>query len=122
MPGGYTYGEHEPTEDCPYCGTICRADFVDVGIGFTQCGPYYCQECGASEIGPYDEERELTEQEQKTGWYAPGEKPGSSANVVNGKVVSHVQARAAYRREFVGNPKWHDKKYVDDFWKNLRGD
>ena len=121
MSGGYTYGEREPTEKCPYCGTICRADFVDIGIGFQQCGPYHCENCMASEIGPYDEERTLTETEQKTGWYAPGADPGSSANVIGGRVVSHVQAREAYRQEFKGNPLWDDKKYVEDWWKNLRG-
>lgn len=38
-------------EKCPYCGTECEADWVDVGVGFVQCGPYYCENCGASEIG-----------------------------------------------------------------------
>jgi hypothetical protein len=60
---GYAYGEHEPTEACPYCSTICRADFVDIGVGFTQCGPFHCEQCGASEIGPYDQERELIDEE-----------------------------------------------------------
>jgi hypothetical protein len=41
-------------EKCPYCGTECYADWVDVGIGEAQCGPYYCENCGASEIGSYD--------------------------------------------------------------------
>jgi len=120
MAGGYTYGEHEPTEGCPYCGTICRADFVDIGVGFQQCGPYHCEQCGASEIGPSDDERVLTELEQKTGWYAPGAEPGSSANVIGGRIVGHVQARDAYRQEFVGNPSWYDKGYVADWWKKLR--
>lgn len=117
---GYTYGNHEPTEKCPYCGYVCRADFVDVGVGFTQCGPFHCDDCGASEIGPYDEERDLTADEQRTGWYGPGAEPGSSANVIGGRVVSHVQARQAYRDEFIDNPLWGDKKYVDDWWKKLR--
>ena len=121
MAGGYAYGEHEPTEPCPYCGAHCRADFVDIGVGFQQCGPYHCNDCGASEIGAFDEERELTPREEETGWYAPDEPPGSSANVINGKIVSYVQARSAYRKEFVGNPLWSDKKYVDDWWARLRG-
>lgn len=118
--GGYAYGDHEPTEPCPYCGTICRADFVDVGVGFTQCGPYHCDRCGASEIGPYDKERPLSEDEKRTGWYAPGAEPGSTANVIGGRIVSHVQARAAYQAEFTGNPLWHDKAYVDDWWEKQR--
>lgn len=119
---GYAYGEHEPTQPCPYCRTVCRADFVDVGVGMVQCGPYHCDACGASEIGPFDKERELSEIESKSGWYAPGAPPGSSANVIDGRVVSHVQARDTYRREFVGNPLWHDKKYVDDWWARTRGE
>lgn len=120
MSGGYAYGEHEPTENCPYCDTVCRADFVDVGVGHQQCGPYHCENCGASEIGPYDAERETTEAERKTGWYAPGAEPGSSVNVIGGRIVSHVQAREAYRQEFKGNPLWHDKKHVEEWWDRQR--
>lgn len=98
MPTGYGYGQDPPTEECPYCGAICDADFVDIGVGFTQCGPFHCTECHASEIGPNDEPRELTEQEKKTGWYAPGSPPGSSANTIDGKIVTHQVARAHYRR------------------------
>lgn len=39
---------------CPYCDTPCEADWVDVGVGYAQCGPYHCELCGASEIGPHD--------------------------------------------------------------------
>ena len=39
---GYTYGEKEPIRRCPYCEGITHADFVDVGVGFMQCGPYHC--------------------------------------------------------------------------------
>ncbi len=120
MSGGYLYGEQQPTVFCPYCGIPCDADFVDIGVGFQQCGPYHCTECGASEIGPYDEERELTEQEKKTHWYAPGQPPGSSANVIGGKVISHRIMREAYRREFVGNSLYHWPGYVADWWKRVR--
>lgn len=120
MPGGYCYGEHEPTERCPYCGTICRADFVDIGVGMQQCGPYHCESCHASEIGPYDDERPLSEDEKRTGWYAPESEPGSTANVIGGRIVGYVQARDTYRREFVGNPLWHDKQHVDDWWDSQR--
>lgn len=120
MSGGYTYGEHEPTEPCPYCGTICRADFVDIGVGMQQCGPYHCENCHASQIGPYDSERVLTDRERETGWYGPESEPGSSANVVGGRIVSHVQMRDTYKREFSGNPLWHDKGYVEDWWEKTR--
>lgn len=120
MSGGYTYGEREPTENCPYCQAICRAGFVDIGIGFQQCGPFHCEECGASEVGTYDELRTLTPEEEETGWYGPGAPPGSSANTMNGRVVSYVQVQTAYRQEFTANPLWHDKKYVADWWRRLR--
>ena len=117
---GYAYGQHQPTEQCPYCGIRCDADFVDIGVGFTQCGPYHCLACDASEIGPYDEGRELSEDENRTGWYAPGRSPGSSANVIGGKVVSHQVMRATYRAEFSGNPMWYDRGFVEDWFKKLR--
>ncbi|MDF2435458.1 MAG: hypothetical protein JWP44_5089 [Mucilaginibacter sp.] len=82
---------------CPYCAEPCDCDVADVGVGFIQCGPYHCLGCGASEIGPYDEERPLSEQETKTGWYEPRSLPGSSANVIAGKIVTHKEARALYR-------------------------
>jgi MinD superfamily P-loop ATPase len=117
---GYAYGQHEPTQDCPYCATVCRADFVDIGVGMQQCGPYHCESCGASEIGTNDTERTLTADEQRFGWYGPSSAPGSSANVIGGRVVSHVQMRGTYRREFVGNMLWHDKDYVDDWYAKTR--
>lgn len=117
---GYSYGEHEPTEPCPYCGHRCRADFVDIGVGFQQCGPYHCEQCGASEIGPNDEARELTPAEQSCGWYGPGKEPGSSANVIGGKIVSHVQMRDAYREEFVGNPLYDVPGEVERWFEEIR--
>lgn len=117
---GYAYGQHEPTEPCPYCGTICRADFVDVGVGMTQCGPYHCDKCHASEIGPYDEPRPLSADEQRTGWYAPDSEPGSSANVIGGRIVSHVQMRDTYRSAFVGNPLHDAPGYVEDWFEKVR--
>ncbi len=85
-----------PVEPCPYCGTLCDADWVDVGVGLVQCGPYHC-DCGASEIGPHDTPRQLTEAEADTGWYEPGEPPGSSANVVDGKIVDWKTAQEVYK-------------------------
>lgn len=117
---GYAYGQNEPTENCPYCALPCRADFVDIGVGFQQCGPFHCEQCGASEIGPYDEPRELTEREKETGWYRPGREPGSSANVIGGKVVSHVQMKAAYQNEFAGNPMYDWPGEVEKWLEEIR--
>lgn len=121
MSGGYGYGYEEPTENCPYCGTPCRADFVDVGVGFTQCGPYHCEACQASEIGPYDVwTRDRTAEEIRTGWYEPGAEPGSSANVIGGRVVNHVQMKTAYREKFGGSPFHNQPEYVENWFKDIR--
>jgi hypothetical protein len=105
---------------CPYCNKPCDADWVDVGVGWIQCGPFHCEFCRASEIGPHDEPRPLSADEERTGWYAPDSEPGSSANVIDGQVVSAEMARFAYRREFTNNPLWTDKSYVADWWARTR--
>lgn len=89
--------EREPKEKCPYCGSACHADFVDIGIGFQQCGPYFCENCKASSIGTYDSPRQLTPKEIETGWYAPGKPVSDKANTLNGKLVDHVEALELYR-------------------------
>jgi hypothetical protein len=120
MTGGYCYGQQAPLEDCPYCKFPCEADFVDIGVGFQQCGPYHCEQCGASEIGPNDEVRNLSDIERERGWYGPGSVPGSSANVIKGKVVSHRQANKVYRDEFIGNPLHDAPGYVEAWREKLR--
>lgn len=90
------YHDYNTPEPCPYCNTPCHADFVNVDVGMVQCGPYHCLQCGASQIGPHDDERELTDEEKKTGWYGPHSEPGSSANVVNGKIVTAQEAKQVY--------------------------
>jgi hypothetical protein len=95
---GHKYNEQEPKRECPYCGTLTWADFVDVGVGFIQCGPYHCDKCGAYEIGPYDAPKELTEAEEKYGWYLPStSKEFTSGNVIDDNFVTHEIARKAYR-------------------------
>ena len=34
---------------CPACGLIATADFVDIGVGMQQCGPFGCEACGWKE-------------------------------------------------------------------------
>lgn len=85
-----------PTAKCPYCGGECEADWVDVGVGMVQCGPYYCVSCGASSMGPHDSPRTLTLQEEKTGWYRPGSPVGDSANTRDGVPVDHKTAKRLY--------------------------
>lgn len=117
---GYLYSESEPTQPCPYCATACQADFVDVGVGYTQCGPYHCQSCGASEIGPHDKDVALSARERECGWYAPGSEPGSSANVIGGQIVSHQEMRAAYRNQFAGNPAYEVPGAVEKWFEEIR--
>lgn len=31
---------------CPRCAGIAEADFVDIGVGMQQCGPFGCEACG----------------------------------------------------------------------------
>lgn len=107
MTGGYCYGDLEPKERCPYCGTKCFADFVDIGVGFQQCGPFHCEACGASEIGAYDKDRVLTAEERKCGWYAPHSPAGSSANVdEDGKHIAWHEADTLYRVSLGVKPRY----------------
>lgn len=85
-----------PYAYCPYCGFDgCEADYVDVGVGMVQCGPYYCTECHASEAS-YLDSRELTEEEERTGWYAPDTPVSEYANTVGGELVDHRTAKRMY--------------------------
>lgn len=118
--GGHCYGEEPPITPCPYCGTPTEADYVDVGIGYVQCGPFHCTACHASEIGPNDGSRPLTQRERETGWYAPHSEPGSSANVINGVVVSHRAALAAYKDKFTGNPEYNVPGAVEAWREDMR--
>ena len=79
-----------------------------------QCGPYHCEKCDASEIGPYDQGRELTADEKRTGWYAPHSLPGSSANVIDGKIVTHEQARQAYRDLYPYSATYRGREFIRD--------
>lgn len=107
------------TMNCPYCGLECEADWCDVGVGLVQCGPFHCS-CGASEIGPHDEERPLSAEEVNTGWYAPGSPPGSSANMLNGQIVSAKDMKDAYTSAWEGNPDYHVPGAVDRWYAQHR--
>lgn len=78
-----------PEKECPYCGDAMNADYVDVGVGMVQCGPYHCYSCGASEIGPEIADWHYKDREGKTiylktkrKWYSwAGKKAGTGAKV-----------------------------------------
>lgn len=86
----------QPIAICPYCEyDDCRADFVDVGVGMVQCGPYYCPRCEASEISSRDA-RELTEREKEAGRYEPHSPVSETANSYHGELVDHKTAKDLY--------------------------
>jgi hypothetical protein len=91
----------EPTVDCPWCGAPgCECDWVDVGVGSRQCGPYHCDNCGASEIGPEaynkDMKCDATPEELRRGWYGPARPVSPCANTVQGTLVDHKTAKVLY--------------------------
>lgn len=46
---------------CPLCGSPnFDADFVDIGVGEIQCGPYGCPDCHAVQVDPHDEPDDRT--------------------------------------------------------------
>lgn len=107
MSGGYAYGELEPKERCRYCSAMCCADYVDVGVGYVQCGPFHCEACGASEIGAFDDPRELDATEENCGWYRPASAPGTSANVdPSGRHIAWHEADTLYRAECGVAPRY----------------
>lgn len=110
----------EHTEQCPYCNTTCGADWVDVGVGLVQCGPFNCAACGASECGPYDSDEDQARRDPKTGWYRPGDPPGSSANVIGGQIATATEAKAAYHSRFAGSPDYDCPGEVEAWWASQR--
>lgn len=116
----YTDFDDYSTCKCPYCGATCYADWCDVGVGYVQCGPFHCEDCGASQIGPYDDPRPLTLIEEFCGWYAPNSEPGSSANVIGGKIVTAKEMTDLYRNNFEGNPFYEKEGYVEEWFENVR--
>lgn len=92
-----------PKAICPYCEyRDCEADYVDVGVGMIQCGPYFCFRCKASEVS-YLDKRELTEKEEATGWYAPNTAVSETANTCQGSLVGHKTAQALYSSGLLDN-------------------
>lgn len=105
---------------CPYCGEPCHCDTVDVGVGLVQCGPYHCDACFASECGPYDSESDQARRDPKTGWYPPASPPGSSANVLDGKIVSASEMKGAYHARFAGSPDYDTPGTVEEWFNSHR--
>jgi hypothetical protein len=91
------YHAYQERRTCPYCqNDQCQADWVDVGVGLVQCAPFYCDVCGACEIGGYDKPAELTDQEKKLHWYEPGRSYLTCAPTVDGIPVRQGTAKLLY--------------------------
>ena len=87
-----------PSSPCPYCGTDCDADWVDVGVGMVQAGPYHCVNCGASEAGPHEDTSARDDYDRTYGWYKPGSPAGETANVDDdGNHITWKEADTLYR-------------------------
>lgn len=83
---------------CPYCGNDqCEADWVDNGVCLVQCSPFYCDECTACQIGPFDEPTELTDKEKQTDWYEPGRAYLTCAPTFDGIPVRQEMAIDLYK-------------------------
>lgn len=57
---------------CPWCGsTNVEADWVDIGVGSEQAGPYMCHDCQSTQMNPYHEEdnKNATQEELDMGWW-----------------------------------------------------
>lgn len=82
---------------CPYCGLLMECDTVDIGVGFAQCGPYYCDGCGASEIGPEGVTGAVTPMRPRRASTRTATAPTRTHTVGGNLCVSHQVAKAAYR-------------------------
>lgn len=91
-----------PQSQCPYCQSMCDADWCDVGVGMQQVGPYYCHDCGASEASAFGKPEERPDYDHETGWYRPGAPIDDLANKDGeGNPIGWQEADTQYR-ESVG--------------------
>ena len=57
---------------CRWCDSETDAEFVDVGIGYVQVTGGQCA-CGAYEMGPFQNDGRITEEEFASAWLGPVE-------------------------------------------------
>jgi hypothetical protein len=98
---------------CPYCGSECEAEWVDIGIDIVQAGPFCCPCCEASEIGGFAEDETYSEQELQTGWYEPVREKEVSPHVaclhdeeVQGEIASRVGGKSRKSWLDMFRPQW----------------
>jgi hypothetical protein len=64
---------------CGWCGSKdTDAEFVDNGVGMQQVSAATCGNCGATQVGPYDE-GEIDPEDKKRGWHAGHESSNIAA-------------------------------------------
>jgi hypothetical protein len=95
---------------------------VDVGVGFIQCGPYYCVNCGASEMGPEGVPADASPKEKQAHWYKAG-RTSPHANTFMGDLVDHRTALALYRRGLLDEkPSYPDTQELEETCAAADGD
>jgi hypothetical protein len=107
------------TTVCPYCGEGgCSAEWVDVGVGMVQAGPFHCEACGAFELGPYDD-MTPSDEERRVGWYSPTrtELP-CTVSTLDGRFLDSQTALSMYRQGLVEQVPFHAKSA--DLVKRMR--
>ena len=117
-------------ETCPFCKfEQCEADWVHNGVALVQCGPFHCDKCGATEMGPETrDESKLTEEERNAGWYKADNASMTCAPTVGGVLVgNHHVAKALYAaglldpfKEVAPLPVQVANEDID--WNNVGGD
>lgn len=95
-------------DTCPFCKfEQCEADWVHNGVALVQCGPFHCDKCGATEMGPEArDESKLTEEERNVGWYKTNNASMTCAPTVGGVLVGdHRVAKVLYDAGLLDPPK-----------------
>lgn len=73
-PAHRAFLKHWGAPNCRWCGELCDAEFVDVGVGQVQVTAGICEACCAVEMSPYFlPDGKITEVEMVTGWHGPFE-------------------------------------------------
>lgn len=54
--------------ECPFCGGLAQCETMHNGVCSQQSQPYICDDCGSTEMSPW-QTPQGTEEELKYGWY-----------------------------------------------------
>ncbi len=55
--------------ECPFCGGLAECETTHNGVGLQQTQPYICNDCGSTQMNPWGEETNATEEEKRFGWW-----------------------------------------------------